>query len=523
MEPTHLRFGGGSPDTLIHPLVAGVALIALIAILCLSRKHASAALLLGAFLIPVGQVVVLGGIHFTVLRILILAGLIRAVTSKEKMFHGGFNSLDWFVTLWACSALIVISLQYMQLPAVIKNMGDFLDALGGYYVVRFLIRTTSDMRWVVKVFAAVAVVSAVCMINEQITHQNVFGLLGGVQLTPQIRAGSARSQAAFGVYIEAGEFGAILVPLLVWLWSDKRSRIAACVGMIGASGMVLTSHSSTPLLALAAGILGFCLWPLRRRMRIVRYGLVSMLIALHLVMNGPVWALIGRVDLTGSSSGFHRYYLVDCTIRHFSDWWLLGYRDFDKWGWDMWDLSNHYVSIALTGGLISLVFFLGILARGFGGLGTARKRVSGQRKQEWLFWCLGSALFAHIVGWFGCSYMAQMYMTLFPLLAMISEAVGRGAPGSPGMKDSRHVVPSGDAESVALWSWKGTTSAQFAPRRRKPSVTAFASLPARARPSRKRNAACSVRWAGTSLPNMLFPSFPGLPGRIFATRAPLRT
>ena len=118
-------------------------------------------------------------------------------------------------------------------------------------MVRFLIRDVGDVRRAIKVLAAVTVVMGVCMINEQITHQNIFGLLGGLSITPQIREGKLRSQGAFDVYIDAGEFGAVLVPLLVWLWSDKKSRVAALLGMTGATTMILCCNSSTPLLALA--------------------------------------------------------------------------------------------------------------------------------------------------------------------------------------------------------------------------------------------------------------------------------
>ena len=165
-------------------------------------------------------------------------------------------------------------------------------------------------------------------------------------------------------------------------------------------------------------------------MRVFRWALVLTLLGLHLVMKGPVWSLIARIDLTGSSSGYHRYYLVDNFIRHFSDWWLLGYKDFGSWGWDMWDLSDQYVAVGLTGGLITFVIFLAILSRSFGSLGNARKRAAGNRKQEWFCWCLGCALLAHVVGWFGCSYMAKMQMALFPLLAMISVAIfeAKGPP-----------------------------------------------------------------------------------------------
>jgi hypothetical protein len=426
MEPEHLRFGGGTADTLIHPVIAIWMVIAIVLILFLPRKYAVVPLLLCTFTVPLGQVVVLAGVHFTVIRFLIVAGLVRWSVSRRSspggVFTGGFNSIDRLMTLWALMALITFSLQWMDTQAVIKGLGEFLDLLGGYFVIRFLIQDKEDVRRTMKVFAAICVIMGACMINEQITHQNIFGFLGGFGITPAERAGGIRAQGIFGVYIDAGVFGAILIPLFVCLWSDGKSRVAAALGIAGATAMTLASNSSTPQLAYAAGIVGLCFWSLRGRMRLIRWGFVTMLVLLHLVMKAPVWALIARVDLTGSSSGYHRFILVDNTIRHFSDWWLIGYKDYNNWGWDMWDLSNQFVARALTGGLATLVLFIWILSRSFGGLGSARKFVEGNRAEEWFLWCLGAALFANVVAFFGCSYMAQMQMALFPLLAIISVA-----------------------------------------------------------------------------------------------------
>jgi hypothetical protein len=186
--------------------------------------------------------------------------------------------------------------------------------------------------------------------------------------------------------------------------------------------MVITSNASTSWMAVGGGLVGLAFWPLRKRMRLVRWGLALTLVALHLVMHGPVWSLIARVDLTGSSSSYHRYYLVDNCIRHFSDWWLLGYKYYNDWGWDMWDTCNQFVDVALRGGLVTLVCYIAIFSRSFGAIGTARKRVNGNRREQWLLWCLGSVLFANVVSSFGINYMAQLLMSLFPLLACISVA-----------------------------------------------------------------------------------------------------
>src|SRR5208283_3777909 len=66
--------------------------------------------------------------------------------------------------------------------------------------------------------------------------------------------------------------------------------------------------------------------------------------------------------------------------------------------------------------------YIAIFSRSFGAIGTARKKVNEDRGQEWLLWCLGSALFANVVASFGINYMAQLMMCLFPLLACISVA-----------------------------------------------------------------------------------------------------
>src|SRR4051812_4112399 len=110
MEPQNLRFGGGASETILHPIVALWMLIAVVLILILPRNKAIVPFLLAFFTIPLAQVVVLGALHFTVLRILILTVLARMAANirptSERRMPGGFNSLDRVVVLWSISALI---------------------------------------------------------------------------------------------------------------------------------------------------------------------------------------------------------------------------------------------------------------------------------------------------------------------------------------------------------------------------------------------------------------------------------
>ena len=421
MEPEHFRFGGGAADTLLTPVGALAMLIIVALIFGLPRNKVIVPFLLGSFTIPIQQVVVLGGLHFTVLRILIIAALIRRAMTGSRKFPGGLNGVDRMVILWALSLETVLSLQWMEMQVFIHNLADLLDILGGYLVVRFFIPDGVTVRRTIKTLAVVCIIQGACMLNEQIAHVNVFGYVGGLGPWLTIRDGKIRSEGVLGC-ISAGAFGGALLPLFMWLWTERRSRILAYAGIAGATAMVFTSNSSTSLLALAATALGILFWPLRKRMRMVRWALTLTLVALHLVMKAPVWALITRVDLTGSSSGYHRFYLVDNCIRHFSDWWLLGYKHYDQWGYDMFDLCNQFVVQALTGGLLALVAYVAIFTKSFGAIGTARKKIQGDRRYEWYLWCLGSTLFSIVVAHFGINYPPMMEIGLFTLWVCISVA-----------------------------------------------------------------------------------------------------
>lgn len=408
---------------MLHPLVALAMLIAIVLILALPRKKAIVPFLLAFFSIPLGQVLVLGGVHFTMLQILILTVLGRMVafreSSSEKRFAGGFNAFDKLVVAWALVALVVFALQFLDMQAVTKALGDLVMSLGGYLAARFLIPDRATVLRAVKLLAVICVIQGVFMVSEQFTHQNVFSSFGANP--PTIREGHVRSEGAMG-NLWAGAFAGSSIPLFLWMWAEKKSRIAACAGLAGATAMVFATYASTSWMTYGASLMGLGFWCLRKRMRLVRWGLVAILIALHLVMHGPVWSLIEKIDLTGGSSSYHRYMLVDNCIRHFGDWWLLGSRNYGDWGWDMFDLCNQFVVNAFTGGLVTLVLYIMIFKRSFRAIGISRKRAEKERDrgQEWLLWCLGSVLFANIMAHFGINYMSHLSMYLYVLLVCIS-------------------------------------------------------------------------------------------------------
>lgn len=416
------KFGGGASDTILHPAVLVAMVIALVLLVALPRKHLLGPVLLMAFLVPMGQQLYIAGVHLFVIRIIVLTGLIRALakpSAQGSRLGGGWSKIDTAFTLCILAQSVATILTYQDSGAIVNQLGFVWDYLGGYLLLRSLIQDESDAYRVVKYFAGIMAVIAVGMIIEQVKMTDVFGLLGGgVRVVPELREGRIRSQGPFLHSLLAGTVGAMVVPLFLAFWKHRTGKLVGLTGVLGASAMTLTANSSTPLLTYAAGMLGLLMWPLRRKMKMVRWAIVLGLVALALAMKAPVWFVIAHMELTGGSSGYHRAMLIDQFIRHFSDWWLIGTKDTANWGWDMWDVQNQYVNIGYAGGLMAFSCFVALISWSFAKVGRAR-RAAQKGKSEWVLWCFGASLFANVVAFFGINYFDQSHMAWFALLAMI--------------------------------------------------------------------------------------------------------
>ena len=146
MEPQNLRFGGGATETLLHPFVAVELAIAIILILCIPRKYALAPLLLVRSPFPWGKSWCWRGSTSLYFVFSFWPHWVGGRRPNRPCSLAASTTIDRSVTLWTLSSLVIVSIQWMQTPILIKSLGDFLDALGGYYVVRFLIRDVGDVR-----------------------------------------------------------------------------------------------------------------------------------------------------------------------------------------------------------------------------------------------------------------------------------------------------------------------------------------------------------------------------------------
>src|SRR5882672_8719962 len=341
--PDNLRFGGGVSSSIINPFVALVVLVAGILICVWPRNKAVLPFIFASILVPTDQVLLIGGLHFPMMRVLILFGLFRIfrtkATSRSQIVSGGMNKIDIAVVLLAVSSAVAGVALWQQSAVVTYQLGELFSTFGTYFILRFFIRDREDVLRVIRSFAYITLFVAAVMLIEQWRGWNPYALLGGARAeffaSSMQRDDRFRATGCFAHPILAGTFGAIMVPLFIGMWFvDRKQRRLAVAGGFASMLMILASNSSTPITGLGAGMLALSLWPFRDYMSFFRRGVVITLVMLHMVMKAPVWHLISRIDLSGGSSSYHRYALINETIIHFWEWWLVGTRSNADWGWD---------------------------------------------------------------------------------------------------------------------------------------------------------------------------------------------
>lgn len=430
------------PDQIGEPnLVAlGMALCMSVLFLALPRKLAMIPILTITCYLTLGQAITLGGLHFTMLRIVVFAGCIRILIRHE------YRSIKWVrldtvIVVWILSGTIAYSVLWQTPEAIINRLGIAYDAWGLYFLFRSLLKEPEDIVRVCKIFAYLLVPVAISMIHERMTGRNLYYVFGGVPEHTTIRDGVLRCQGPFGHPILAGSFGASWIPMFVGLWcQNKGSRLPALIGFASATVITGVSGSSGPLMCYMAGILASVARPLRTHLRLIRWGAVAALAVLALVMKDPVWFIFARVNIFSASTGWHRSNLIDQTIKHFSDWWLVGVKTVEPWGVWWGDITNHFILEGIRGGLITGLLFLYSVIVAFSSIGLIFPRLAKQPKQDKiLIWALGSTVFAHTVAFLDVAYTDQNVVNWYWTLASVASLLNYFSRLQPVASSAIHI------------------------------------------------------------------------------------
>lgn len=407
------------------PLAAIFLAVATCALLFGPNRWGTAVFVWTCCLLGYGEGIELGAASFWLMRVFIVVGFVKILFIKPWP-PGGWCRLDYLILAFGIWLLASSVFHVDPAGNLIEKCGTVLEGMGAYFVARRLtaeLESPSDYAWT---HAILFIPIAILMAVEYTTLTNYFGYFGLGHWEPLIRDGRPRAYGPFQHPILAGTIGATAVPLFVGI---LRSRPAtAVVGTTAALTMVLTSASSGPIVALTGGVAALLAWPLRRNMRQLRWGIVGFYVALDLIMKAPAYYLMSRIDLTGSSTGWHRAALIESGIQHINEWWLGG-TDYTRhwmptgvtWSEKHTDITNQYLSYGVNGGVLLMALFVAVLAHGFAYLGRHMKQASeGRTEYEFFLWCAGSTLFAHTFAFFSVRYYDQSLTFVFVLLALIS-------------------------------------------------------------------------------------------------------
>ena len=446
-------------DNITYISLLGVGFTALMCFLLLSlpRKWALVPVIILICYMTMGERVIVVGLNFTMVRILTLVGWIR-ILIRGELKSVKLNPIDKTLIWFAISGMAIYVLQWQTFDAVKYEFGQVYNALGMYFLFRFLVRDMDDCLRVFKIAAVFIIPLAASMVVERMTGRNAFAEFGGVSPITGIRDGVLRCQGPFAHPVLAGTFGATLFPLFVALWRSKGHRLLSFLAILSSGAMVITSGSSGPVGTLLAGLLALAFWPRRKHMSTIRSGILVAVVGLEIVMKAHVWFLMARVGVFSGSTGHHRAYLIDRALANFADWWLLGTRSTVAWDeyYNLFDITNQYLVYGADGGLITMLLFILVIVRCFGAVGlTVRALDEKSRELQFCVWALGAVLFSHVVTFLSVSYFDQNFVNWYLLLAMISTA-SLSVQGVPEKAFSQADLLVGQRTRPVLWNpgWK---------------------------------------------------------------------
>ncbi|MHC4966062.1 MAG: hypothetical protein ACYTGE_14265 [Planctomycetota bacterium] len=432
-------------QTTLHPLGIIAVLLLGMATLVVPRRYALVpALVLVCFVAP-AQRIVLATLDFDFLRIMVFFGWTR-VLLRGEMSGFRWKRLDTLVVAWAGCATVTATILFGTVAVFITRLGMLYEAIGIYFLCRFLVRDWQDLLSFARAAAVISSPVALAFLIEKATGRNLFAFFGGVPEQTIVRAERLRCQGPFLHSILAGSFWAALLPLIgaLW-WSRGWNRPLAVAGAACSAWIVIACASATPIGGVLFGIVAAAIFPFRRHMRWVRWSALAGLVALQLVMVNPVWHLLARVPLVAGSTGWYRYKLIDEFIRHTGDWLLVGTRSYTSWpGPGFKAITNEFVRQGVDGGAMTLLLFVAMIVAAFFGVGRLLRAASQRRYRVVgssedgsrvllratdhgpdhavrlaLAWALGVSLFIHCVVFIGVSYYGQVLLVWYLGLGFI--------------------------------------------------------------------------------------------------------
>ena len=382
-------------QTLLHPFGLAAVLVLGLATLVVKRRNAILPILVLACFVSPAQRIVIATLDFNLIRVMVLFGLLRVLARGENA-RLRTTTVDRLVLGWAAVSLFAYVALRKNFGAFVYQAGVTFDVVGLYALVRCWVQDWRDLDRVCRAVCWIAIPTFLLFLIEHRTGRNLFAILGGANPVTMVRDGRLRCMGPFVHPILAGSYWAVLLPLAACRWWRPGGKPVAAAATLSILGIVILSASSTPVMVVGAAMLGAWVYPLRRNMQTIRWAALVGAVALHFVMEKPIWHLIGRISVVSGSTGYHRYRLIDAAVNNWREWAALGVESTAHWGFYLFDLTNQFVKEAVRGGLLGLVLFVLTIAYAFVNAGRLQRAARGSKYFMALAWGLGVSLFAHV-------------------------------------------------------------------------------------------------------------------------------
>jgi len=370
--------------------------------------------------------------ELTPVRIIIIFGLVRIIFTG-KFPYNSKNKLDLLFLLFSVLALISAFFHSQsEYNPYYARAGLVLNVFGTYLYARSYITDIETFTNLGKAVVLALIPLAFLMLFEHFTQRNLYSAISAANDFSVVRDGRVRAQGPFRHSILAGTAGASSLPIIAALYFTNRSFVY--FGIACATAITFASSSSGPLMTFAFSTLSILFWTKRRLvMRYYKHFFVF-LVLLHIVSSRGIWYLMARIDLVGGSTGYHRARLIDSALAHIDRWWLAG-TDYTRdwmpfaapWSENHVDITNYYISMAVTGGLPLLITFFSIIYISIKRIGANMLFFQASTlNYEYIFWCCGCCLLAHSVTFVSVTYFDQMFALFYVLIGAVSSLTEMG-------------------------------------------------------------------------------------------------
>lgn len=412
-----------------------VAVIVSLLAITLRPAYALTAYIAALLCYPNYLVVSIGTIDISVGRVVVGILLFRCLCDSRIQSKFSWSRLDTWVTLSMVVYVGVFCVTRSSLAAIENRGGFLMDTWFAYIVVRFIVTDRATLISTIKCISVVLVPLAILGVVESITGWQPFLPLrhfcpwygGNIQIFEK-RWGLTRAVGPSNQPILFGGGLAMFLPLIYFLRHQKSywlvlAYVLSGVVLIGA----LSSMSSGPCVMVIVVI--FCL-AMERQKRWVKPLLIFFVfscIFIQVTSNRSFHHVLAtRFANPLGGAGWHRARLIDCAIKHFDEWYLLGYGDRDPgWGPDMGmsktDITNEFIAKGVRYGILGIVVLCGVLTTAFRDLLYMHKRTQDPELRS-LCWSLGSVLFSVIVTWMSISFFGQLEPLFYCILGMIGSS-----------------------------------------------------------------------------------------------------